>query len=193
MVSCIPIKTWMWRNPVYQLPSILSKGEMWNFQRGKLCSLLMVNAEKWVVKKRSGGDANLLLPNFCVLPALSCHLSVFSKLCIMNTSLHFLLLLCQSCFSLRNVSFGSGILGLTKSGYHGWLSMMTSSEGPPFQVLPRAPPILNPSLFLAFVFSLLSCFHSPRIVSFFPFSSLCMVLSAYRACDRAVYLSSSVE
>jgi len=77
----------------------------------------------------------------------------------------------QSCFSLRNVSFGSGILGLTKSGYHGWLSMMTSSEGPPFQVLPRAPPILNPSLFLAFVFSLLSCFHSPRIVSFFPFSS----------------------
>ena len=94
-----------------------------------------------------------------------------SNMCIMNTSLHFLLLLCQSCFSLRNVSFGSGILGLTKSGYHGWLSMMTSSEGPPFQVLPRAPPILNPSLFLAFVFSLLSCFHSPRIVSFFPFSS----------------------
>jgi len=34
---------------------------------------------------RSGGDANLLLPKFYVLPALSSQLSVFSKLCIMNT------------------------------------------------------------------------------------------------------------
>jgi len=59
------------------------KGEVWNFQRGKLCSLLTVNAEKWGVKI-SGGGANLLFLNFCVLPALSSHLSVFSKLCIMN-------------------------------------------------------------------------------------------------------------
>jgi len=48
----------------------------------------------------------MLLPNFYVLPALSSQLSVFSKLCIMNTPLHFLLLLCQPCCSLRNVSFG---------------------------------------------------------------------------------------
>ena len=44
----------------------------------------MVNAEKWVAKIKLGGDANLLLPNFCVLPALPSQLSVFSKLCIMN-------------------------------------------------------------------------------------------------------------
>jgi len=67
-----------------------------------------------------------------VLPALSFQLSVFSKFCIMNTLLHFLLLLCQSCRSLRNVSLIGYILGLIKSAYHGWLSMMTSSEGPPF-------------------------------------------------------------
>jgi len=35
---------------------------------------------------------SLLLPNFYVLPALSSQFSVFSKLCIMNTLLHFLLL-----------------------------------------------------------------------------------------------------
>jgi len=45
----------------------------------------MVNAEKWGVKIKSRGDVNLLLPNFCVLPTLSFNLSVFSKLCIMNT------------------------------------------------------------------------------------------------------------
>jgi len=105
----------------------------------------MVNAEKWGVKIKCGGDANLLLPNFGVLPALSSNLSVFSKLCIMNTPLHLRLLLCQSRRSLRNVSFGGHILGLIKSAYHGWLNMMTSSEGP-FLVLPRAPPILNPPL-----------------------------------------------
>jgi len=99
----------------------------------------MVNAEKWGVKIKNGGYGNLLLPNFCVLPALSSHLSVFSKFCIMNTLLHFFLLLCESCRSLRNVSFGGHILGLIKGAYHGWLSMMASSEGPPFLVLPRAP------------------------------------------------------
>jgi len=61
----------------------------------------MVNAEKWGVKIKSGGHANLLLPNFSVLPALSSHLWVFSKLSIMDTPLHFLLLLWQSCRSLR--------------------------------------------------------------------------------------------
>jgi len=72
-------------------------------------------------------------------------LSVFSKLCIMNTPLHFLLLLCQSCRSLRNVFFGGHILGLIKSAYHGWLSMLTSSEGPLFS-LASGPPTLNPPL-----------------------------------------------
>jgi len=43
----------------------------------------------------SGDDANLLLPNFYELPALSSQLSVFSKFCNMNNRLHFLLLLCQ--------------------------------------------------------------------------------------------------
>ena len=147
MVSCIPIKAWMWTNSVYQLPSILSKGKVWNFQRGKLCGLFMVNAEKWVEKIKSGGDANLLLPNFCVLPGLSSHLSVFSKLCIMTTSLHFLLLLCQSCRSRRNVSFGDHILGMIKSAYYGWMSMMTSSEGPLFSHV-SVPPTLNPPLIM---------------------------------------------
>jgi len=40
---------------------------------------------------------------------------------------------------------GWSILGLIKSAYHGWLQMMTSSEGL-FSVLPRAPPTLNPPL-----------------------------------------------
>jgi len=68
------------------------------------------------------------------------HFSVLSKFCIMNTLLHFLLL-CQSCRSLRNVglSFGGRILGLIKSAYHGWLSMMTSSEAPPFWSCLRPP------------------------------------------------------
>jgi len=104
----------------------------------------MVNAEKWGVKIKGGGDANLLLPNFCVLPAFSSHLSVFSKLCIMNTPLHFLLLLCQSCRSLRNASFGGHILGLMKSASHGWLSIMTSSECPRFS-LASGPPNLKPT------------------------------------------------
>jgi len=75
----------------------------------------------------------MLLPNFHVLPALSFHFSVLSKFCIMDTLLHFLVL-CQSCRSLRNVGLpiSGRILGLVKSTRHGWLSMMTSSEGPPF-------------------------------------------------------------
>jgi len=54
----------------------------------------MVNARIWGVKK-SGRGTNLLLPNIYMLPALSSHFSVLSKFCIMNTLLHFLLLLCQ--------------------------------------------------------------------------------------------------
>jgi len=50
----------------------------------------------------------------------------------MNTLLHFLLLLRQSCHSLRDVSFSGCILGLIKSADHGWLSMMTPSGGPAF-------------------------------------------------------------
>jgi len=34
----------------FQKPRIFSKEEVWNFERGKLCSLLMVNAEKWGAK-----------------------------------------------------------------------------------------------------------------------------------------------
>jgi len=56
----------------------------------------------------------MLLPNFYVLPALSSLLSVFSKLCIMNTLVHFLLLVFQLCFSLRNISLGGLILGKSK-------------------------------------------------------------------------------
>jgi len=87
---------------------------------------------------------SMLLPNFYVLPALSSKLCVF-KVVHHEHHLHFLLLLYQSCRSLRNVSFGGYVLGLINSVYHGWLSMMTSSEGP-FLVLPRAPPTPNPPL-----------------------------------------------
>jgi len=63
----------------------------------------------------------------------------------MNTLLHFILL-CQSCRSLRNVglSFVGGILGLIKNAYHGWLSMMMSSEEPLFN-LASGPPNLKPT------------------------------------------------
>jgi len=62
----------------------------------------------------------------------------------MNTLLHFLLLLYQSYRGLRNVSFGSHILGLMKSAYHGWLSMMTSSGSPLFS-LASGPPNFKPT------------------------------------------------
>jgi len=81
---------------------------------------------------------------FMCLLALSSHLSVFSKFCIMNTLLYFLPLLCQSCRSLRNVSFGGRILDLIKSDYHGWLVMMTSSA-PLFSLASGTP---NPPLVL---------------------------------------------
>jgi len=40
--------------------------------------------------------------------------------------------------------FGGRILGLIKSAYHGWLSMMTSSEGLLFS-LASGPPNLKPT------------------------------------------------
>jgi len=73
----------------------------------------MVNAEKWGAKIKRG-DANLILTNFYVLSAVSYQLSVFSKLCIMNTLLHFLLLLLQLSCSLRDISLGDRILGKSK-------------------------------------------------------------------------------
>jgi len=48
-----------------------------------------------------------------------------------------------SCRSLKNVSFGGCILGLINSVYHGWLSMMTSSEGTLFS-LASGPPNPKP-------------------------------------------------
>jgi len=61
IVSWIPIKTWMWTNSGYQLPSIFSKGEVGNFQRGKFCGLLMVNAEKWEAKIEKWGQCQVAI------------------------------------------------------------------------------------------------------------------------------------
>ena len=128
------------------------RGKEWNFQRGKLCSVLMVNAGKWGMKIKKWRRWQLAIANFYVLPALSSHFSVLSKFCVMNNLLHFLLL-CQSCRSLRNagLSFGGRILGLMKSAYHGWLSMMTSSEGPLFSLV-SGPPTLNPPLHVCHIY-----------------------------------------
>jgi len=63
----------------------------------------------------------------------------------MNTLLRFLLLLFQLCRSLRNIYLGGRILGFIKSYDHGWLSMVTSSEGPLFS-LASGPPTLSPPL-----------------------------------------------
>ena len=85
----------------------------------------------------------MLLSNFYVLPALSSQHSVFSKLCIINTLLHFLLL-CQLCPILRNEFFGGRILGFIKSDYHDRMSMMTSLEGSLFS-LASGPPYFKPT------------------------------------------------
>jgi len=73
----------------------------------------MVNAGKWGAKIK-WGNANLLLLNFHVLSALSSQLSVFSKWCVVNTLLHFLLVLFQLCRSRRNMSLGGRILRKSK-------------------------------------------------------------------------------
>ena len=85
----------------------------------------------------------MLLPNFYVLPALCSQLLVFSRLCIMNTLLHFLLLLFQLCHSLRNISLG--ISGKSKViitvGWVWW-----RHQGAPFFSLASGPPTLKPPL-----------------------------------------------
>jgi len=116
----------------------------------------------------------LAITQLCALPALSFPFSVFSKLCIMNTPLHFLLL-CQSCRSIRNVSFGGHILGLMKSPYHGWLSMMTSPEGRLFS-LASGSLTLNPPLtmctsysttrkYTSFYDRVFTCLHNSSLFS----------------------------
>ena len=69
---------------------------------------------------------------------------MLSKLCIMNTLLHFLLLF-QFGRSLRNISLGDCILGksnvIITVGWVWW-----RHQRAPFLVLPRAPPTLNPPL-----------------------------------------------
>jgi len=66
-----------------------------------------------------GGDANLVSLNFCVLLALSSQLSVFSKLCIMNTLVHF----CYVSHAAVSGTYPYRPRGLVKKSYHGWLSM----------------------------------------------------------------------
>jgi len=38
-----------------------SKGQVWKFQRGKLCSLLVVNPEKWGAKIKKWGRCQLAI------------------------------------------------------------------------------------------------------------------------------------
>ena len=94
--------------------------------------------------KQVGTMANLLLPNFYVLPALSSQLSVFSKLCIVNTLLHFLLLF-QLCRSLRNIPLDGRILGKSEViitvGWVWW-----RHQRAPLFSLASGPPTLNPPL-----------------------------------------------
>jgi len=69
-------------NSGFQLPSIFSKRESMKLQRGKLCSLLMVNAEKWDAKIKWGRCqlavayllyvASLFFPTFSVFKVV-CH------------------------------------------------------------------------------------------------------------------------
>ena len=134
----------------------------------------MGNAEKLGGKIKKWSDANLLSSNFYVLPTLPAHLSVFSKFCIMNT-----LLLCPSYRSLRNVSFGGRIPRLIKSAYHGRVNMMTSSEGPHFN-LASPPSNLKPTTELTLLNS------SNVIKRSLSESHSCMVRSAM--CDNCSLL-----
>ena len=101
------------------------------------------------------GHANLLSPNFYVLPAFSSQLSVFSKLCIMSTLLHFLLLF-QLCRSLRNIPLGGRILGKSKViitvGWVWWYHLRT-----PLFSLASGPP--NPKPTIAEIVNLESSLH----------------------------------
>ena len=122
------------------------------------------------------GDANSLSLNFYVLLALSSQLSVFLRSCIMNTLLHFLSR--QSCRSLGNVCLDGRhipFLGLIKRSYHGWLSMMTSSDGP-FQPC-LGPRTLSPPLSATFLqlskicSSLFPCFLNQNHLNYQTFFS----------------------
>ena len=70
---------------------------------------------------------------YCLLLAMSSELSVLSKLCIMNTLLHFLLLF-LFCRSLKNISLGDCISGKSN------VIMMRPSEGPPLYKSCLGPP-----------------------------------------------------
>jgi len=108
------------------------------FSGGKVCytlsNLFMVNAEKSDMKLKNWGTMPTCY-NLYVLLLLSFQISVSLKLCIMNTLVHFVLR--QSCRILRNVSLCGPhipLRGLIKRSYHGWMSMMTSSDVPSFSL-----------------------------------------------------------
>jgi len=106
----------------------------------KLCFIHGECREMGRKTRKVWGDAKLLSLNFYVLLTFSSQLTVFSKLCVMNTLLHFLS--CRSCRSLRNVSVGGPHVpfqGLIKRSYHDWLNVMTSSEGPLFSIASGSP------------------------------------------------------
>ena len=46
IVSCIPIKTWMWKIQDTNYQVFFQMWKVWNFRRGKLYNLLMVNVSK---------------------------------------------------------------------------------------------------------------------------------------------------
>jgi len=123
----------------------------------------MVNAEKLGAKLMKLGRCQLAHGYLYVLPAWSSRLSVFSKLCLMNALLHFLLLLCQSYPLSQELTFVGRILGLITCAYHGWLSMKTSSE---FLVLHRHPN-LNPPLVVWSQLLYINCMWSYFLVEMF--------------------------
>ena len=64
LVSWIPTKTWMWTNSGYQLPSLFSNEESVKLSKGVNCVVYWWWMQRKRARKQSGGDANLLLPNF---------------------------------------------------------------------------------------------------------------------------------
>ena len=120
------------------------RGKEWNFQRGKRCSVLMVNAGKRGVKiKKMEAMPTCYCPTF-VLPALSSHFSVLSKF-RMYHEYPFAFSPAMSVMpSSQKRILRWPYLRLDQSAYHGSLSMMTSSEGPLFS-LASGPPNLKPT------------------------------------------------
>jgi len=125
--------------------ALYQRGNVWNFQRGKRCSLLMVNAGKWGGKIKWGRCqlaiaqllcvASLVFPFFSVIKILYHeHPFAFSPaLSVMPYS--------QEHRPILRWPY----LRLHQSAYRGWLSIMTSSEAPLFS-LASGPPTLNPPL-----------------------------------------------